>query len=113
MYAYVSESAQWTMTSWADHLSGAGRHFSASSGTCSHAVRRVSMPRSYSAMRGVRSSAVSRPGMSGNLLASFGDQGFDDANRLVDPAFGHDDVVGAESALRNDGDAGRGEPLRE
>ena len=55
---FISESAQWQTTSWTDHLSGRGRHRTASSGTTASASRMRSGPRSYCTMRSSRSAAL-------------------------------------------------------
>src|SRR5262252_2462773 len=53
---WVSESAQCTTTSWADHSPGFGRHCSASAGTLASAARSRRGPSAYWSMRRARSS---------------------------------------------------------
>src|SRR5262249_8099588 len=60
----VSESAQWTTTSWADHSPGAGRHCRASGGTAANAARRRAGPSAYcwiSVSRSLRDSDMTYP----------------------------------------------------
>src|SRR5882672_2745626 len=61
----VSESEQWTTTSWADHSPGFGRHWSASLGTVASAARRRRGPSAYWSISLARSFDVSAMG---NLL---------------------------------------------
>src|SRR6185369_12883887 len=61
-YALLSESAQWQITSCADHSFGAGRHLSAGGGTFASAPRSRAGPSAYcwiSACRFARSSTIS------------------------------------------------------
>src|SRR5215472_3941986 len=55
--AFVSESAQWQTTSWADHWPGAGRHLSASAGTLARADCRRAGPSAYCWIWRARSAA--------------------------------------------------------
>ncbi len=54
--AFVSESAQWTTTSWTLHFPAPGRHESAAFGTLASASRIRSGPRAYCSMSAARSS---------------------------------------------------------
>src|SRR4029450_11455652 len=56
--AWVSESAQCTATSWADHSRGAGRQVRASAGTAAMAARSRAGPAAEASMRVRRSAAV-------------------------------------------------------
>src|SRR5262245_568426 len=55
----ASESAQWQITSWADHSPGAGRHWSASDGTVASAASSRAGPSAYRANSVSRSAVVS------------------------------------------------------
>src|ERR1700730_4386921 len=57
--ALVSESAQWTTTSWADHSPGLGRHWRASAGTVDSAALSRAGPAAYCRMSVSRSSWLS------------------------------------------------------
>ena len=61
--AFVSESAQWTTTSWTLHFPGAGRHCSASFGTLASASRIRSGPRAYCSISASRSLAAHGHGL--------------------------------------------------
>ncbi len=56
--AFVSESAQWTTTSWTLHFPAPGRHESAAFGTLASASRIRSGPRAYCSMSASRSSRL-------------------------------------------------------
>src|SRR5215475_3792485 len=88
--AWVSESAQWTTTSWADHSPGFGRHCIASAGAVWSASRSRFGPLAYCSMRLARSVAV-------NAIAG---PPFERRLRRRNPILGGKHRKGGEAPLR-------------
>src|SRR5947207_2724177 len=106
MAAFVSESAQWTITSWTDHSPSAGRHCRASGGTVASAARSHAGPAAYRsiiASRSVVTSATAHLLLSGRIP------------RTADPPRARRRSLRARSGRprRRDARLGAGRPLPE